>query len=68
MIVPCSSRMKVERMTPTTVLPYRLFSPYAPYAVRTRVDGSESSGKLSACASRNAASFAGVSGDIPTTS
>ena len=27
---PCSSSTKVERITPRTVLPYRLFSPYAP--------------------------------------
>ena len=63
----CSFSTKVERMTPVTVLPYSCFSPYAPYAVRTSFEGSDSSGKDSPSFSRNRASLAGGSGDRPST-
>ncbi len=51
-----------------TVLPYICFSPKAPHAVSTSLSTSESSGNVSPSASRNFASFAGLSGEIPTTS
>ncbi len=55
-------------MTPTTVLPYIVFSPNAPHAVSTARSGSDSSGKVNCSASRNLASLAGLSGEMPTTS
>ena len=59
---------KVERITPVTVRPYSCFSPYAPYAVSTALSGSDRSGNVSDSASRNFASFSGLSGEIPMTS
>ena len=66
--MPSAPTTKVDRITPTVFLPYSVFSPYAPYASRTERDGSASSGNVSCCASRNFASFSGLSGEMPTTS
>ena len=55
-------------MTPVTVRPYICFSPNAPYAVSTALSSSETSGNVMASRSRNLASFAGLSGEMPTTS
>src|SRR5882757_796498 len=45
-----------------------VFSPKAPQAVSTSRSGSDSSGNVSPSASRNLASFAGLSGEMPMTS
>ncbi len=67
-ILPSSSTRNVERMTPWTTLPYIFFSPNAPHAVSVAFSGSDSSGKVRPSLSRNFASLAGLSGEIPTTS
>ncbi len=60
--LPSSSTTTVERMTPTTVLPYSFFSPKAPYASRTCLSGSPTSVTFRFSCSRNFASFSGLSG------
>src|SRR6185312_7093608 len=67
-IFPSGSITNVERITPVTVLPYICFSPYAPQVVSTSLSASESNGKVRPSLSRNLASFAGLSGEMPSTS
>ena len=49
-------------------MPYIFFSPNAPQAVSVVFSGSDSSGKVSPSLSRNFASLAGLSGEMPMTS
>src|SRR5690349_15399452 len=66
-IFPSGSTTNVDRITPVTFLPYMVFSPNAPYACRTSLSGSLSSGNVTPSRSRNFASLAGLSGEIPST-
>src|SRR6266536_2265743 len=64
---PSGPTRKVERITPTLVLPYRVFSPQAPYASIARWSRSDSNGKRSPYFSWNLRWLFASSGEIPTT-
>jgi hypothetical protein len=66
--VPSGSTTNVERITPSTVLPYSFFSPKAPYDCITERSASDSSVIPRLSRSRNFASFSGLSGEMPRTS
>ena len=67
-ILPFSSTTNVDRITPCTVLPYIFFSPKAPHAVSTSRRDPTAAGRSAFWSSRNLASFAGLSGEMPMTS
>src|SRR5690625_257443 len=66
-IFPDSSTTNVERMTPSTILPYIFLGPNAPHARKTSRSGSDSKVIVRLSRSRNLASFSGLSGETPST-